>query len=557
MSIFYCYARVSTQSQDQISPDTQAERLIKDAERLGMEYVVIKEVGSGESMFGRPKFMNMLSNLKENDVVGVWDQSRLSRSDEESFIIINRITEAKAKLMVNSKFLNIEDPQDRAIFGINSVFASYSRRLQLQKSKEGMKQKFSNGDAVFKGNLLGWTLNKYGQATINQDEAEVIRYIFDSFIKGKGLKELERELWGKTLQRPFKFSKESLRYILMRPLYMSYYLNLTTESRHIFRFTEDEIKENLVKSNIYPQIVTEETWWKAFHTYRNVRVPHATEYANRYTIHTLSGVYKCPCGKGISYHHRMRNGKKFEVYMWQEHTPSCPIKKHTGYDKEWLEKVTQICFLLTFLQGNEIGLFFKEKREELERLTGDIDNELKEIDKQMNKELTKRDRLVDAVAEGLFDNATISRQLGKIKDVLDDLEHRRNKLLQQKHLKMADYDVYLEVSSQDVLDNYYNDFRGYLLKYTGHCLLQSDTSLTLEFINGKSFHILRPKRTNKETFPSMVDVSFRGEEQYSFEYHKGQITRMVTDNEYLQPVLDKWMKITNGELRQEKAILLS
>lgn len=557
MSIFYCYARVSTQSQDQISPDTQAERLKKDAERLGMESVVIKEVGSGESMFGRPKFMKMLSDLKEGDVVGVWDQSRLSRSDEESFIIINRITEAKAKLMVNSKFLDINDPQDRAIFGINSVFASYSRRLQLQKSREGVKQKYANGDAIFTGSMIGWKLNKYGKASIVDEEAKVIRYIFSEFIKGKSLKSLEKELYGKVLSRPYKFNIENLRDMIMRPIYAGSYLTEPKMSKHIGRYTESELKEKLVKSNIYPPIISEDEWWESFRRYRNVRSPHAVDYQNRWSPHTLAGLYKCPCGKGISYHHRIREGKKFETYMFQSHTPSCPYGKHISYPMEWLEDVTKACFILTFLSGNEVGMFFDEKKKEIEKLTEDVDGELKEIEKNISKENSKKERLVEAVANGLLDNDSISKQMSKITDNLNELEHRKDKLLQGKSMRLADYETFTEVSAQDVLDTYSSHFREYILQYAGHrSELQTDRSLMLRFMNGKEYHILYPKRTNKRSFPSQIDVSFRGEYQFSFVYHKGQIVKMISDNEYLTPTLERWKKLINGELSETSGIVL-
>ena len=527
-----------------------------------MKYMVIQEVGSGESMFGRPKFMKMLSDLKEGDVVGVWDQSRLSRSDEESFLIINRITEAKAKLMVNSKFLDINDPQDRAIFGINSVFASYSRRLQLQKSREGVKQKYANGDAVFTGNMIGWKLNRYGKATIIDEEAKVIRYIFSEFIRGKSLKQLEKELYGKVLQRPYKFSIENLRDMIMRPIVCGYYLTEPNMSKHISKYSEEEIKEKWVKSNIYPPIISEDEWFQALERYRSVRTPHAIEYQFRWSPHTLAGLYKCLCGKGISYHHRMRkrdSGElvKSETYMFQSHLPTCTYGKHISYPMEWLENTTKACFLLTFFAGNEVGMFFDEKKREIEKLTEDVDLELKSIEKEISKENSKKERLVDAVANGLLDNASISKQMSKITDNLKELEHQKNKLLDEKRLRLVDYETFTETSAQDVLDTYTSHFREYLLQYAGHdSVLQTDKSLMLRFVNGKEYHIHYPKRTNKRSFPSQIDVSFRGEYQFSFVYFKGEITKMICENEYLQPTLEKWKKLTNDELTETSGIIL-
>ena len=146
----------------------------------------------------------------------------------------------------------------------------------------------------------------------------------------------------------------------------------------------------------------------------------------------------------------------------------------------------------------------------------------------------------------------------KINDNLNELEHRKDKLLQEKSMRLADYETFTEVSAQDVLDTYSSHFREYILQYAGHRseLQTTDRSLMLRFMNGKEYHIPYPKRTNKRSFPSQIDVSFRGEYQFSFMFFKGEITKMICDNEYLQPTLEKWKDMVNGELTQTDSILL-
>lgn len=555
--MYYAYCRKSTEQQQETSFEVQRDFLIHQANLLNEPYQVLTETGSGSTMADRPVFMNILSHLQPEDILGCYDQSRISRNSQESFIILDTIKQKKARLQVNGKFIRPEDPQDMAIFGIQAVFSDYQRSIQLTKSREGVKQKYANGDAVFTGKLFGWQLNKYGKASIIEEEAKIIRYIFSEFIKGKALKQLERELWGKVLQRPFQFNIENLRDMIQRPIYCGRYLTEPYMTKHISKYSEEELKEKMVTSNIYPPIIQEDEWWEALRRYRSVRTPHAIDYQFRWSPHTLAGLYKCPCGKGISYHHRMREGKKFETYMFQAHVPSCPFGRHISYPMEWLENTTKACFLLTFLAGNEVGLFFDEKKREIERLTEDVDVELKEIEKGISKESSKKDRLIEAVANGLLDNDSISKQMSKITDNLNELEHRKDKLLKEKSMRLADYETFTEISAQDVLDTYTSHFRDYLLQYAGQdSVLQTDRSLMLRFMNGKEFHIHYPKRTNKRSFPSQVDVSFRGEHQFSFIYFKGEITKMICDNPYMEKTLEKWRKQVNGELTQTDTIML-
>ena len=556
-SMYYAYCRKSTEQQQETSFEVQRDFLIRQANLLNVPYKVLTETGSGSTMADRPVFMRILSDLQPNDILGCYDQSRISRNPSESYIIIDTIQQKKAKLQVNGKFIDPDEPQDMAIFGIQAVFSGYQRSIQLDKSRKGLKQKYLNGDAVFTGNMIGWQLNRYGKATIIDEEAKVIRYIFSEFIRGKSLKQLEKELYGKVLQRPYKFSIENLRDMIQRPIYCGWYFSEPNVAKHVSKYTEDILKSCMVKSNIYPPIIQEDEWWTALRRYRTVRTPHAIEYQFRWSPHILAGVFKCPCGKGISYHHRIRQGNVFETYMFQSHTPNCSYGKHISYPMEWLEDITQACFLFTFLAGNEVGLFFEERKREIEKLTEDVDMELKEIGKEISRENSKKDRLVDAVAEGLLDTASISKQMSKITDNLKALEQRKDRLLEERGLRLADYETFTEISAQDVIDTYTSHFREYLLKYSGgNSVLQSDRSLILSFMNGKEFHIHYPKRTNKRSFPSQVDVSFRGEYQFSFVYFKSEITNVICDNEYMLPALERWKKMINEELNRFGSILL-
>lgn len=560
MSVFYCYARVSTQSQDQISPDTQAERLKKDAERLGMEYVVIQEVGSGESMFGRPKFMKMLSDLKEGDVVGVWDQSRLSRSDEESFLIINRITEAKAKLMVNSKFLDIQDPQDRAIFGINSVFASYSRRLQLQKSREGIKKMKEDGNTIFAGDTFGYLLTRHGKnvsVSIIDEEAKAIRYVFEEYAKGKAMKELERELYGKVFHRPFKFNIQNIRPMLCRPLYIGKYFDTPGMLKHIMKYTEEEVREHLITSNLYPSIIDEDLYFEVFHRLRTSRVPHAVEYKQRWTVHVLSGLYKCAdCGLGITFRNRYRDGKLFTTYVFQSHTGNCPTKYHTQFDALWLEKCTQACFLLTFLDGSRVGAFFKEQRSKLDVDSVAAREELTLIDKELEKTQAKKDRIIDAISDGLITKNDAQKKLEKIETEHHSLTERKNTIEKQLMSLNQDIDDLLRFSAQEIIDTYRGREREYYFRYVKSGI-NYHKYLVLEMMNGMTFEIHKPRRTNTATKPAVINVSVNGEQYYSFVFSpKMEIENIYSENPYMTNTLEKWRKQVNGELSQTDTIML-
>lgn len=558
--MYYAYCRKSTENQQETSFEVQRDFLIHQANLLNEEYTILTETGSGSTMADRPVFMNLLSNLKEGSIVGCYDQSRISRNSQESYIIMDTIKQKGARLQVNGKFINPEDPQDMAIFGIQAVFSDYQRSIQMAKSKEGLKKKKINGDSVFAGDTFGYSLTRHGKITsvsVIEEEAEVIRYVFQSYAKGKPMKELERELWGKVFQRPFQMNIQNIRPMLQRPIYMGMYLDTAGMQKHIQRYTENELREHLIKSNLYPPIVSEELWWEVFGKLRTFRASHAVPYQNRFTKHTLSGIFKCSgCGKGITFKNRRRDGKLFEQYIFQSHDADCPFKNRTQFDAEWLEQMVRACFLLTFLDGARVGLFFKEEKERFNTSSKAIKDEMTLIDKELKKNETKKQRLIDAITDGLIDMNDCKIKLDKLKTEYDSLIQRK-KVLQNDLSKLeGDIDDILLMSAQEVLDNFSGREREFYLKYVKSGI-NYHKYLVLEMMNGTTYEIHKPRRTNVATKPAIVNVLLNGEQYYSFVFSpKMEIEKIYSSNEYMTDTLERWRKLVNGELTQTDTILL-
>lgn len=535
--MFYGYCRKSTEQQQETSFEVQATFLKEQAEKLNEQCIIYTETGSGGSLTDRPVFLNLLSSLKKNDIIACYDQSRISRNDKESFVILDAIMEKKARLQVNGKFINPNDPQDRAIFGMQSIFANYQKDIQLQKSREGIKQRFSNGDAVFAGDTFGYLLTKRGKtttATIIEEEAKVIRYVYKAYSNGVSLYELQNELYGMPFQRPWNVIIQNLRPLLSRPIYMGYYLDTPYMQKHIARYSRTEVEEHLVKSNIYPPIIEEELWWEVFQKYRTVRQPHAIPYENRFTKHALSGIFKCPgCNKGITFKNKKRDGKTFTKYIFQSHTPNCPYLHRTEYDKEWLERAVRACFFLCFLNGSEVGKFFNDIKERFNNDTKDIRKELNTLESAKKKLDAKKQRLVEAVSNGLFSMEDIKNQMESLNTDYKTIEMRKNVLDNQLSALELDVADYLENSAEETMESFPYRERDYYLKYIKEGWNRVKY-LELTFMNGKRFIIHKPRHTSQNLYPGQVDVySMNGD--FSFSFHI--LTKMEIDT---KPTGDMW-----------------
>src|SRR5690554_1409660 len=88
------YIRVSTDKQEELSPDAQKRLLLDYASKNSMivpkEYVFIENGISGKKADKRPEFQKMIGLAKSKDhpldVILVWKYSRFARNQEESIL---------------------------------------------------------------------------------------------------------------------------------------------------------------------------------------------------------------------------------------------------------------------------------------------------------------------------------------------------------------------------------------------------------------------------------------------------------------------------------------
>jgi DNA invertase Pin-like site-specific DNA recombinase len=91
------YIRVSTDKQDELSPDAQKRLLLEYAEKNNMivssQFVFMENGISGKKANKRPQFLQMIGHAKSKehpfDVILVWKFSRFARNLEESILYKN------------------------------------------------------------------------------------------------------------------------------------------------------------------------------------------------------------------------------------------------------------------------------------------------------------------------------------------------------------------------------------------------------------------------------------------------------------------------------------
>ena len=193
MATLYFYVRTSTVEQRH-GLDTQSQFLRDNIPAKYKSYpaIEIQEQLSAKTLEGR-KLKTLLGSLKSEDVLFVYDASRLARNTEDLLSIIKAIFVSGAHLIIGLQEIDPNNYEQELQLSISGAIATYTRKVQNAKSKAGIKVAKRKGEWIFTSRILGYTLVGK-KAEIVPKEAEIIRYLYEEYSKGKSINAICAEL---------------------------------------------------------------------------------------------------------------------------------------------------------------------------------------------------------------------------------------------------------------------------------------------------------------------------------------------------------------------------
>lgn len=219
------YMRMSTDKQE-YSIDSQ-ERLIKNyAKTHGLIIVdtYIDEGISGKLAEKRPAFLKMIDDSSSNkfDTVLIYDSSRFARNLEQSLVYKSILKRNGVNLVSITEPVFDDDTSliTDALFG--AMNEMYVRKLS-KNVKRGMEQKVIRGEYIGKV-PYGYTKDENSNLIINESEAEIVKYLFNSIKNNATYYSLAVELNEKGFRSTYgnKFENRTVQYILTNPVYKGY-----------------------------------------------------------------------------------------------------------------------------------------------------------------------------------------------------------------------------------------------------------------------------------------------------------------------------------------------
>ena len=316
----YGYVRVSTDKQEELSPDSQAKLLKDFAHKNGIIISkIFYELGvSGRKAEKRPEFQKMIAMAKSSDhpvdAILVWKFSRFARNQEESIVYKSLL-----KKKHNVDVISVSEPLVDGPFGslieriIEWMDEYYSVRLSGEVTR-GMTEKAKRGGYQARP-PLGYRIVERGKPpVVVEEEAEIIRIIFQKYVlEGMGMFDIARylNLCGFKTSHGKEFERRSVEYILENPTYCG----MIRWNRTVNETNEIRPKDEwIIADGQQPAIISKELFDRAAARRNMEYKPKGSRPSSTYR-HWLSGLVKCPvCGRTMIAK-KIVNGKRTYCYF--------------------------------------------------------------------------------------------------------------------------------------------------------------------------------------------------------------------------------------------------
>ena len=420
------------------SSDNQSEQSIEGQLRVCNEYakshdILILNTYIDRAMTGtndnRPDFQRMMKDSckREWDYVLVYKIDRFSRNKYETAMHKKTLKDNGVRLLSAMEYIP-DSPEAIILESMLEGYAEYYSAELSQKVRRGMNETRRKGNFTGGFIIYGYKVVDH-KVVIDEDKADVVRFIYEKYANGMYVKDIIKALTEKGIFNNGKpFARNTVYNILKNEKYAGIY-------RH-----NDEIFDN-----IYPAIVGEDI-------YSKVRAKTDT---NKYGTRSVEVVYmlrnkiKCGyCGSPISAEcGTAKNGEKKRYYkcLGRKHSSGCTKKQ---VRKDVLEQYV-LDNVLEQLQSPEILEYITDILLILQEQKIQANSTFKQLVKEQRQTENSINNIMNAIENGGTSNTAMKR--------LRELESKMEEL--EKQIRIEKAKSAFKLSRQEILDFYKSALR--------------------------------------------------------------------------------------------------
>ncbi len=439
------YCRVSTDSDEQMNSYNAQVIHYKDLIKQNKEWDFVDIYAdsgiSGTQSDNRDEFQRMISDASKGliDVIITKSISRFARNTMDTLKYVRQLKDENVAIIFEKENINTLTMNGEMLLTILSSLAQQESESLSANTKMGLKMKMKRGEIVGNQRCLGYDYDKETKMIyINEDEAKIVRYIFERYISGTGCFVIAQELTAMgaaTKKGNTQWVDTSVRGIITNEKYKGDLLMGKTftvdpiSKRRLDNFGEEE---KYYIENHHEPIISRDQFDKAQEILskrsKNFNQGRQSKYSLKYTF---SSMMKCGyCGGNIT-RRRWHSGTDKQKDVWfcvtairkgKKSCPECKAVEETIIENAFVKAFNILCtdnktVVEEFLKNVEEGLHTKDNKKQINKLNSEI-----------NSTEIKISKLIDLHLEDKVDKITYEEKYGQLSKSLKELRAERVEL---------------------------------------------------------------------------------------------------------------------------------
>lgn len=472
------YCRVSTDDDDQLGSFESQKLYYEEKIRANPEWVnagiFADEAITGTKVDKREGFQAMIQKCQNGkiDMVLTKSISRFARNTLDTLQYVRMLRECNIAIFFEKENINTMDMNGELLLTIMSSLAQQEVESLSQNVKMGLKMKMKRGELIGFNGCLGYDYHPEDKTlTVNEEEAEIIRFIFDMYLQGYGTTTIANrltEMGKKNKKGEVSWHTHGVMGIIKNEKYKGDILlgkTFTTDPISKRRLANMGEEEQYYIRDHHEAIVSREIWDEAerirLKRITN-RVVETTGNRERYTRqYAFSSMCECAfCGHKLTRRTR-HSSSVYEKPVWQCMNATKNGIKNCPHCKAIDEAILEGAFLEAF------GLLAGNFEDVLDIVMDAVESSLsnyedirkrQQLDKDISVINSKKSRMTDMLIDGTISKEVYDEKMIEINRKLHTLEGKK-KLLNESIDKQKDVgkrmaELRLTLENEEILDGF-------------------------------------------------------------------------------------------------------
>lgn len=547
------YCRVSTDSEEQKNSYDSQLKYYKEKITTNSNWsfagIYADEAISGTLDYKRDDFMRMITDALEGkiDLIMTKSISRFARNTVDTLKYVRKLKERNVAILFEEENINTIEMAGELLLTILSSIAQQESENISTHVKLGLKMKMERGELVGFNNCLGYRYDyKTNTMSINEEEAEIVRYVFKRYCEGAGSTIIARELTELGYKSPKcenGWAESTVRGIIRNEKYIGNVLmgkTYTIDPISHKRVTNMGEEDKYYIEDHHEAIIPLDVYEKAQYILNSRRVTRDTgrKGSNYSRMYPFSSMLYCGfCGEHYvrknlyphtNYSQRAWQCMKY-VKKGKRFCPDCKILK---------EEIIENCFVEAYRiltnDNKEIIKNFIDKIDEI-LIQNDSKSIIEKLEIEKQNLENKLNKLLNLVLDGTIDKEIYTTRKEEINKKIKKIEK------EQEELSMDVEDATKINSGRNKIKNFFEE-----------------EDLKLEEFDEEIFETLVHKviigeiKDSGEKNPYVINFVFKS--GFEYEKAKSKTNNLISNEEVLILQFDSFQNFVSFERQNDGSL---